>query len=156
MAFALFRWSYRNRRSLQGSREYRNSRTTAVSHPAGYRTVPDVFAQADFKSLSDSDLDSYIASSVTEADRAIARKIMKSMLPNRRGNIVYGSLSGHLVSKTIPCYSNWLAYSLNLDLASSRLQEALPAQGESNSTLSSNGYLWPANLTPTFYRLVKK
>ncbi len=63
-----------------------------------FQAVPNVFETARGRQLTDRDLDVYIARSVTGSDRVLAHKIMAMMPANERGDFVYSSLSGHLVS----------------------------------------------------------
>ncbi len=73
---------------------------TSFGPPASriFQAVPNVFATARGKQLTDADLDGYIAPSVTGADRVLAHKIMAFMPINQRGDFVYSSLSHHLVT----------------------------------------------------------
>jgi hypothetical protein len=60
--------------------------------------TPDRFAAAQGQTLTDAQIDSYIDSSVTGADRALAHKLMAFMPPNLRGDFVYMGSDGHLVT----------------------------------------------------------
>jgi|SRR5665213_51296 len=62
------------------------SGAAAASDPGW--SVPDRFASAIGKRLNDKAIDSYIDASVVGRDRDLARKIMKMMPPNRRGDFV--------------------------------------------------------------------
>ncbi len=60
--------------------------------------VANVFARAAGKTLSDAQIESFIAPSVVGSDRRLARKIMKIMPPNLRSDFVYRGKDGHLIS----------------------------------------------------------
>jgi hypothetical protein len=60
--------------------------------------IPNVFASAKGKPLTDADIDGYIDASVVGADRVLARHLMSLMPANHRGDFVYLSRAGHLVS----------------------------------------------------------
>jgi hypothetical protein len=57
-----------------------------------------MFAAAPLRALTDAEIETYIDRSVTGADRVLAHRLMASMPPNRRGDFIYLSKSGHLVS----------------------------------------------------------
>lgn len=59
--------------------------------------LPNIFASAQGRSLSDFDIDTYINRSVTGADRRLAHKLMAMMPANLRGDFVYLGRT-HLVS----------------------------------------------------------
>ena len=61
-------------------------------------SVANRFAAAQRKKLTDADIDSYIDSSVAGDDRKLARRLMNLMPSNRRGDFVYLSASGHVVT----------------------------------------------------------
>lgn len=60
--------------------------------------VPDVFAAAQSKDLTDADLDTFIDKSVTGPDRILARKFMRMMPPGMRGDFVYIDSHDHLIT----------------------------------------------------------
>lgn len=65
---------------------------------ASSAAVPDMFSKARGLVLADGDLDKYISPGLPSADRALAHRLMKQMPPLQRGDFVYLSRSGHLVS----------------------------------------------------------
>jgi hypothetical protein len=71
---------------------------TKYSASAPAPLAPDRFAAAQGQSLTDAQIDSYIDSSVTGADRTLAHKLMAFMPPNLRGDFVYMGSGGHLIS----------------------------------------------------------
>ena len=56
------------------------------------------FAQAKDQAISDNDIDSYIAASVTGPDRQLAHTLMAAMPPSLRGDFISVDESGHVVS----------------------------------------------------------
>jgi len=65
-------------------------------------TVPNIFAAARNRTLRDADYDAYIDAPVTGADRVLARRLMKLMPPNQRGDFVYlDPATGHRVSNNL-------------------------------------------------------
>jgi hypothetical protein len=94
-------------------------KTQSVS-PGTYQAVPNIFAAARGKDLNDTDLDSYIDSSVSGADRALAHTLMAVMPANMRGDFIYLRPGNRLVSNN----PKLLKY-----VSISSLQPGTPSQG---------------------------
>jgi hypothetical protein len=60
--------------------------------------IPNIFASAKGKPIANADIDRYINASVAGADRVLARHLMSLMLANHRGDFIYLSRTGHLLS----------------------------------------------------------
>lgn len=67
-------------------------------HPRNLQAVPNVFEAARGRYLTYSDLGKYIDPSVTGADREMARHLMALMPINQRGDFIYVSRNGRLLS----------------------------------------------------------
>jgi hypothetical protein len=77
------------------------SAQSAAQIPALASNAPvrNIFEAARNKTLRDADLDKYIDPSVNGADRVLARKLMRIMPPNQRGDFVwFDPATGHRVS----------------------------------------------------------
>lgn len=68
--------------------------TEAASAPS----VPNVFAAARGKALKDSDLDQFITAPLSASDRAIAHQLMNFMPPDQRGDFLYMTSDGRVIS----------------------------------------------------------
>ncbi|HEX3469200.1 MAG TPA: hypothetical protein VHT05_14060, partial [Candidatus Elarobacter sp.] len=60
--------------------------------------IKNVFASAQNATLSEADFDSYIDKSVQGSDRIVARRLMRYMPANLRGDFVYVGSDGRLIS----------------------------------------------------------
>ncbi len=79
-------------------RSYRDALSAALSTMRPGQRVPNVFAQAQNRTLSVSEIATYIDPAVTGTDRLTAERIMSYMPANQRGDFVYMAPDGHLIS----------------------------------------------------------
>ncbi|HTU69336.1 MAG TPA: hypothetical protein VMF11_03360 [Candidatus Baltobacteraceae bacterium] len=87
--------------------------------------VPDNFAAAQAKTLTDAQIDTYIDPSVTGANRTLAHTLMRLMPPNLRGDFIYMSSSGQLISNN-PALLQYATVTRGT-MASASLQQSMAA-----------------------------
>jgi hypothetical protein len=62
--------------------------------------LKDLFSTARGKKLTDRELDAYISTALTPADRAIAHQLMKFMPPSQRADFLYATADGRIISNS--------------------------------------------------------
>jgi hypothetical protein len=101
--------------------------------------VPNIFAAANGLRLTNSQLDSYISSSVVGEDRSVALKIMTMMPPNQRGDFVYLESNGHLVTNNPPLLKQIAVTTTSAGSPSTPFAAKRPPGVQRGSTLSAPG-----------------